>query len=230
MVAWLDRIIAAMNAPRPLSALFAGSVAIVAVWSCGRESKPESPVADAKPSAAVPAKSVGKEVSGRAFVQHGVDPEATQINRTPTKITVEQLLAMRKKVGDDIELSSYPNKRIGPFETTTFQIDATIESIKHEKDGDFYFVIKGDTGAEAVVEVPDPAFCQGSPLLADISKARQSLADRFHPNETVQTVNQRATIEGVGYLGSRKRKGSGSFGATARLMPGTGISFPATSP
>jgi hypothetical protein len=133
---------------------------------------------------------------------------------------------MRKKIGDDIELSSYPNKRIAPFETSTFQIDATIKSIKHEKDGDFYFVIQGDSGAEAVVEVPDPALCKGSPLLPDIEKARQALFDKFHPTDTNQAVNAKATIVGVGYLGTRKHKGSGSFGTSARLMPGIGVSFP----
>jgi hypothetical protein len=192
--------------------------------------KPPAPVA-ARSGTAVPAgpnyPAPQPERSGRAPVQHGIDPGAASVNRTPEKITVEQLVAMRKKVGDKIELSSYPTKRIAPFETSSFQIDATIKSIKHEKDGDFYFVLKGDSGAEAVVEVPDPSLCKGSPFLSDIVKARQTLYNKFHPSDTAEVVNTRATITGVGYLGSHKRKGSGSFGAAARLMPGTGVNFDA---
>ena len=167
------------------------------------------------------------EKSGRAAVQHGYDPGAASLDRTPQKITVEQLVSMRRKVGDDIELSNFPDKRVAPFETSTYQIDATIKSIKHEKDGDFYCVIQGDSGAQAVVEVPDPRVCKDSPMLPDIEKAREALYNKFHPTDTNRAVNEKATITGVGYLGTRKRKGSGTFSATARLMPGTGVTFPA---
>ena len=204
------------------------AIACILIVGCGKPPEP-TPTQPAKAPLTVETAyaAPGPETSGRAAVQHGYDPDASKVNRTPEKITVEQLVAMRKKIGDNQELSKFPDKRIGPFETSTYQIDATIKSIKHEKDGDFYFVIQGDSGKQAIVEVPDPRVCKDSPFLSDIQKTRQSLFDKFHPTDTNQAVNQRATIYGVGYLGSKKRKSSGSFGTAARLMPGTGVSFDA---
>ncbi len=210
---------------KPWIWLAPASVAVVLI-GCG---KPQ-------PEASQPAKTVvasagsyptpQKERSGRASVQHGIDPDASLVNRTPEKITVEQLISLRKKAGDNVELASYPNKRIAPFETNTYQIDARIKSIKHEKDGDFYFVIQGDSGAQAVVEVPDPSLCKGSPMLSDIEKTRKTLYDKFHPTDTDQATDVKATIVGVGYMGTRKRKSGGTFASSARLMPGTAVTFP----
>jgi hypothetical protein len=161
----------------------------------------------------------------RIAVQHGFDADASKVDTTPRKITVEQLLATRNQIGQKIDLAAYKNRRFAPFETTTYEVTGTVKSIKHEKDGDFYFVLKGDSGAEAVIEVPDPALCKGSPLLPEITNARDALNKRYHPTENVQPLNEQITVDGVGYLGSRRKAGSGSFGSSVRLMPGTGVKF-----
>jgi hypothetical protein len=69
------------------------------------------------------------------------------------------------------------------------------------------------------MEVPDPALCKGSPLQPGIAATRKALEARYHPTSAKQTLNDPATLQGVGFYGPR---GSQSGG---RLMPGLSISF-----
>jgi hypothetical protein len=163
--------------------------------------------------------------SPRISVQHGYDADAAKVDPSPKTITIEALLATRNLSNRKIDLAQYKNRRAAPFETTTFAVTGSIKSIKHEKDGDYYMVIKGKSGAEAIVEVPDPSLCKGSPLLSEIKAARASLEKRYHPTDEVQSLNEEITVDGVGFLGSRRKPGSGSFGSSVRLMPGTGVKF-----
>jgi len=179
----------------------------------------------ASPTAAREAAKATPKPVGRVTVEHGLDADASSVNQQPQTISVEDLLAMRNKVGAKVDLAAFHDRRIAPFETTTFEIEGVIKNIKHEKDGDYYLVLQGKTGAEAVVEVPDPKLCAGSPLLPKIQAARDALGERYKPTDTPKNLNEKITIDGVGFFGSRRKAGSGSFGSSVRLMPGTGVKF-----
>lgn len=161
----------------------------------------------------------------RIAVKHATDPGASRIDRHARHITVEELLAMnlpKDFVGD---LSDHPSDRIDDFENSTYSVDGKIKSIVQRKDGDYYLVIEGRTGAQAVVEVPDPKQCKGSPLESDIAATRKTLEDRYHPTDSPKEVNEQATVEGVGFHGFKGKPGSGGSASKPRLMPGTGVEF-----
>lgn len=191
--------------------------AVLAFVAAGCGSQPKQTESAPPPAAAKP--------PARVDVKHAVDPDAAKIDKSPKPISVESLVAMKLPDGVTGNLESFPNKRIGPFETTVYKMDAKLKSIVHRKDGDYYMVVTGKSGAEAVVEVPDPEQCKSSPLYAEIKSTREELEKRFHPGDKPTEVDQDVSVQGVGFYGFRGRPGSGTQGRSPRLMPGTHISF-----
>lgn len=153
---------------------------------------------------------------------HGQDEGAAKIDRTPKETTISEMLA--QTLPADYGTEKYVGKRVAPFETQVWRVEANVKSVVHRKDGDFYLVLEDPNGkGETVVEVPDPKKCEGSPLLADITKAREDLEKRFHPGDKEQPIGKKATIDGVGFLGFRGTPGGPANGA--RLMPGLGFKW-----
>lgn len=160
-------------------------------------------------------------IASRREVKIGLDPNAATVNMTPQDTTIEA-----------IQGQPVPSKlggRVGPFETSTWKVKATLESIKLMKDGDYYMVLQGDKGGKTVVEVPDPSKCKGSPWLSQISQARTELENKYHPTTTEKKLDDNATVTGVGFLGwgppSKDPKKGASGYSGARLLPGLGFDF-----
>ncbi|MEZ0324849.1 MAG: hypothetical protein ACAH95_03015 [Fimbriimonas sp.] len=175
------------------------------LWGCG--SKEDAPATDAQP----------KPPAARLAVKTATDADAATIDLRPKTTTVEEIAAT--KGGETVA------GRTGPFETSTWEVEATIRSVQLKKDGDYYMVVQGDKGGQAVVEVPDPAKCKGSPLEPQIAATRRELEQKYHPTSEVKNVNDRATIDGVGFLGWGKNSKGAKGKSGARLMPGTGVKF-----
>ncbi len=190
-------------------------VALLCVWGCNA----------GKDNAASGESKATRRVASRLDIKKAIDPGAAKIDRTAQEISVEDLVAMKLPDSVKGDLETYPEKRIGPFETSTYKMDATIKSVQHRKDGDYYLVVQGSSGKQAVVEVPDPEQCKGSPLYDDIKQTRQELEKRYHPTNDIKNVDNKATIEGVGFYGFKGRPGSGTQGRSPRLMPGIGVHF-----
>ncbi len=146
------------------------------------------------------------------------DADGAKIDKAPKDISVEEL-SKNKPNGD---LST----RQAPFESTVWRVTATIESIETKKDGDYYMVLRGEKGGQTVVEVPDPKTVKGSAFEGEIAATRKALEEKYHPTSDKKTVNEKATITGVGFLGfsSKPKKGSTGYSG-ARLLPGTDIKF-----
>jgi len=173
----------------------------------------------------------------RRNVKTATDPDAAKIDKTPRDTTIEDIVAQKPPEG--LKLAG----RVDPFETSTWRVKATLQSIQLMKDGDYYLVMKGYKGGETVVEVPDPKEAKDSPLASQIAAARQDLQERFHPTAEVQKLNVPATVTGVGFLGfggsgkgkegaakdapkdGAKPGATGTRRTGARLMPGTGFDF-----
>lgn len=158
--------------------------------------------------------------SPRISIKHGLDPDASGIDHSAKAISIADLVNMKVPGADN--LAAYNDRRVKPFETTTYEIEGTLKSIVHRKDGDYYCVVEDDKGNKAIVEVPDPKLCKGSPVEKDIAAARKTLEDHYHPTDETKEVNDKVTIEGVGFL-STGRPGSGNTTGKPRLMPGTGV-------
>lgn len=162
-----------------------------------------------------------KPGSLRLPIKHATDAEAALIETTPKEISVEDLIA--QKVPEGTGDLSQEGHRIGEFEKQVYRVDCTIKTIEKKKDGDYYLVVEGKTGAQAVIEVPDPAQCEGSPIHDKIASARKDLEDRYHPSADKTVVNKHAVVEGVGFYGWKGKPGSGGQGNSPRLMPGTKV-------
>jgi hypothetical protein len=158
----------------------------------------------------------GNQLS-RRNVKTGTDPDASKIDLSPKSATVADISAQKDPAGT-------LTGRVSPFETSTYRVQATLESIKLMRDGDYYLVLKGGN-SETVVEVPDPKDCKGSPLQSQISAARSELEARYHPTKNIQQLHDQATVTGVGFLGFGSSKKAGKHQTGARLMPGLDFNF-----
>jgi hypothetical protein len=191
-------------------------IASLAVVGCGSK----TPDASTPP----PTKQAGgRDESSRIAIKHATDPDAAKIDKNAKDITVEELLSM--KMPDDAKgnLEDYKDKRIGPFEETTYRLKGTLKSVIHRKDGDYFLVMAGKTGVQAVIEVPDPTLAKGSPILTEMQATRTMIETKYHPTDKIKEINEPATIEGVGFYGTKGKPGSGGRQSTPRLMPGTGF-------
>jgi hypothetical protein len=176
-----------------------------------------------QPKNAQQQKAQGQKPS-RIAVKHGLDPDVNQVNMSPRDITVEELIAMQRPKGMSNDLSSpeYQSHRAGPLETQVWRLKCTLQSIVHRRDGDYFLVVKGETGVTTVVEVPDPGFCKGSAVEDKIKSARTAL-DNFKPGDEPVEINKPATIEGIGFWGAMPRSGGKGAPNGARIMPATNV-------
>ncbi len=73
-----------------------------------------------------------------------------------------------------------PPSRVKPYETTVWQLDATLVAYKPETDGDYHLVISDTSNHTMVVEIPDPAAVDSSSLfVTQIKAARTAFDARF---------------------------------------------------
>jgi hypothetical protein len=179
--------------------------------------------------AMAPPRSINDNVkkASRLMIKRATDSASAKIAAAPKKTTIEELLkAVRPDdLAPDISTEAYQTKRIGPLETTNWQLDATVSEVIKRPDGDFYLVIEDGKGNKSVVEVPDPKLCAGSHKLAEITAARKAVEDKFHPNEQPQKVNIKARITGLGFFGYARAKDGKKPGNGARIMPGLKVEW-----
>src|ERR1051325_547730 len=141
---------------------------------CGNKEAP----ADTK----APDKSAAKTdgAAARIDIKHGLDAEAANINSTPKDITIGELVSMKLPEGTKPP-EAYGSSRMWEFETSTYRIQGTVESVIHRKDGDYFLKVSDGKGKTVVVEVPDPKLCKGSPLESQITETRKQIEERYHP-------------------------------------------------
>jgi hypothetical protein len=163
----------------------------------------------------------GTVAGSRIKVKEGLDQDVAKVDLHPKATTVEDIAGVRmpRAASGNLEVD-FQDRRVAPFETSTWTVDAHIRSVKLMPDRDYYMELEGKSGKETVVEVPDPDLCKGSPLEPQIAEARREIQERYHPTTTKKTLNDQATVTGVGFLGWRGRPTTG-----AHLMPGLGFKF-----
>jgi hypothetical protein len=182
------------------------------VVGCQKASPVPTPAASAAPIQYTFANS-------RLALKHGLDREAGSLRMTPKPLTVAELSKMPYPPDFTGKLEDHQDQRIGEFEKQVWSVNATIKSIQLRGDGDYYMEIEGPDGSKSVMEVPDPALCNGSPLQASIAATRKALEARYHPTSVKQTLNDAATLQGIGFYGPLGNRPGG------RLMPGLSIVF-----
>ncbi len=130
---------------------------------------------------------------GRWPVKTLTDLRAGQVNLSPKSATVEELavLPLPDGFGRNAE-------RLEP-EFQTYTVVATLVEFKQETDSDIHLVIVGESGQSMIAEIPDPGCAQGSPVQAQIARARTRFVDRFgQPSRTTwRQVNVSVRVTGV---------------------------------
>ena len=158
-------------------------------------------------------------------MQTCTDVDIKKVNLKPTLISVEDLIALRDKSCSSMDFEKFHVRRFAPFETTVYRIIGRLKSIRLDKEGDISFVVAGNTGAKAVIEIPESDECKGSPLLKKMQEVRSELELRYHPKTEASEQDDPVTVDGIGFLGSRRKPGEKQFGETVRLMPCLKIAF-----
>lgn len=116
------------------------------------------------------------------------DPAANQVNLTPQLSSIADLVSITPPVS--------PTDRVGPTETSTFQISGTLTFIKQEADGDYHLVLS-DGQNTMIVESPNPSCAQGSVVLKQIEEVRQALDAKGGVSEPTPVP---MTVTGVGFF------------------------------
>jgi hypothetical protein len=156
--------------------------------------------ADAPPAAAKPSK------RDRWLVKTASDPDARNINTTPQKTTVENLLKLPRP--DSLPYKETPpamqDHRAYPVEGSVYTVEVDVISSQLMPDGDYKVTLRGASGETIVMEMPDPApgFVDPASLFAkQIAEARTQFDTKFQPDRTAKPIAGHARITGIGYFG-----------------------------
>jgi len=135
-------------------------------------------------AAAMPAQKVVKPGTERWPVKTGSDADVGEVGANEQAkgaldfgfigTTVEELRSIPRPSEADTRTSE--DHRVSEVETTVWQIEAEIITLKQEADGDYHLVFQGDSGDTMIGEVPTPRppfVKKDSPFLGDITTARK---------------------------------------------------------
>jgi hypothetical protein len=142
------------------------------------------------------------------------DPQAGQVNLTPTPTTLSAL--------DALSLSNEPGAgqaSRAPGELKTWQVTATLTGYKLEADSDYHLVLSGGSGGTLIAEIPSPACDSGSRVGAQIAATRAAF-EAVHPqaSECFNCLNETVTVTGVGFF-DRLHGQTGVAGNGVELHP-----------
>jgi hypothetical protein len=130
----------------------------------------------------------------RQSVKTGTDPDAINVDLSlPMPANIATMRSWPKP-------ASIPdNKRIAPFETTLWVVNATLTQYKLDEDSDYCLIFEDDEGRTITTKIPCP--CRVGPssaLAAPIANARRQFEARFTATNSFQTANIPAQIMGIG--------------------------------
>lgn len=185
------------------------------------------------PGLAAEALAQGKSPAGvRRAVKNGTDPDAAQVNPKPVKTTVEQLLDLPRPLRlqseePDPELEEH---RVGPVETTIWELEAEVVAHQLMPDGDFRVVLRGASGRSLVVELPDPKLAPKSHWAKELTEVRKQFEEKFHPTKELQEASVPVRLQGVGHFGKVFVKAVPNNLSGIRLQPVVKIEWPAKAP
>jgi hypothetical protein len=122
------------------------------------------------------------------------DPAANQVSLAIQGSSIADLVT--------IAPPTEPTDRVGPTETTVFQVSGTLTFAKQEADSDYHLVLDDGHGNTMIVESPAPHCASGSVVLAQIEQVRQQLDTQLPALARGEVIrpNMAATVTGVGFF------------------------------
>lgn len=134
----------------------------------------------------------------RLSVKTGTDADAGLVDvdsLTPTTVAT-----MRSWLKPD---SIPSNKRIQPYETTVWVLNATLILYKLDDDSNDYLVLRDDSGNTIIAKIPCPCcVASSSPFTIGITKSWSRFNTRLNPTSTFQTATLPVRIAGVALFDS----------------------------
>jgi hypothetical protein len=158
-------------------------------------------------------------------VKTGTDGDAAKVDRSAaTPTTIERMRAWKPPA------ALPPAKRIAPYETVEWTVDATLVRYKFENDpvsgdSDYRLVLADPAGATISAVIPMPA-CVGaqSPFLEGIRAARAAFDQKFTATGQFQDANTPVRVAGVGFFDVGQGK-SGTAADPIELHPVVSLRF-----
>ncbi len=142
----------------------------------------------------VPAKALGQCSGERWPVKIGTDPDASNVNMTPTQTTIANLIAIAKPT------TLQDNKRQAT-EKKVYVLNATLKKYALMFDLDYHMVIADASGHTMIAEIPSPnCVPANSPFAVGIAHARAQFDAMFAVTDTFQNVDVPVRITGVGFF------------------------------
>ncbi len=133
----------------------------------------------------------------RLAVQTGADAGASSVVTTPVRTTAAALGTVPTPA------LPLPATRVGPTETTVYQVSATMVGYQLDSGGDLRLYLRDATGQPLVADVPDPAcVVASSPFASAITAVRTALSASYSATSTVTAANVPVLVSGVGYFGA----------------------------
>ena len=157
----------------------------------------------------------------RWAVKTMTDPAANEVKLTPQESTILDLTSIAPPVA--------PTDRVGPTETTTFQVGGTVTFAKREADSDYHLVIEDPQGDTMIVESVAPSCAAGSVVLSEMEAVRKAIDERLPELASGRTVRPMVAVavDGVGFF-DRIHGQTGVAPNGIELHPLTAITFAAT--
>lgn len=157
----------------------------------------------------------------RRSVKRGNDADSGRVNAKPVPTTVEKLLEQPRPLdlGSNEPNPDYEQKRAEPVETTVWEIEAEVVAHQLMPDGDYRLVLRGATGRNIIMEVPDPKLVAGSRFAKEIATVRKQIEERYHPTAQLQEGKGRMRVAAVGFFGRPAPKNAPNNLSGVQLHP-----------
>jgi hypothetical protein len=134
----------------------------------------------------------------RLPVRSGTDPDAELIDLgslTPTTLGTLYSLPKPGSLPED--------RRISPFETTVWVINATLTLYKLDDHLAYHLVLRDGSGNTVIAKIPCSCCSDSSsPFASAIARARSQFENRLAAHTAPQTANVPVRITGVGFFGA----------------------------
>ncbi len=162
----------------------------------------------------------------REKVGRGSDSMASTVDKTIKRTTIEAMTRLRRPndLAADGTSPAYQDRRVAPFETSVWKVQARLIRVIHRPDDDIYLVLEDSAGREVVAEAPAPYTTAGTPFEVETTNVYRLLERLFGLSGVPKEVNREVTVVGVGFFGkASNRQGAPHNGA--RLMPILGFTL-----
>ena len=125
----------------------------------------------------------------RWSVRTGADPDASRVQDTPVRTTVEELAAQPRPTNMKAPTEAYPayqERRAEGVETTIYEIEAVIVSHKLQTSGSYHLTLRGKSGQTMIANCVEPRLVGPTNRWAkQITTVRREVEQTWTPKQSM---------------------------------------------